>query len=199
MRTVTDAAAFRAQFPVLQRVSYLNAGTEGPLPQRAAEAVSQRIQAEVTGGRAGKAYMENVRGLAGDLRAGYARGLGADPADVALTGSTTDGVNTVLGGLALHPGDEIVTSDEEHPGLLAPLGRLKRVAGVSVTVVPFARIADAVSASTRLVACSHVSWVSGQVVDTAALSATGVFVLLDPAQGGRGGPGNLQALGCDFY
>src|SRR6201995_3367565 len=199
MRTVTDADAFRAQFPVLQRVSYRNAGTEGPLPQRAAEAVSQRIQAEVTGGRAGKAYMENVRGLAGDLRAGYARGLGADPADVALTGSTTDGVNTVLGGLALHPGDEIVTSDEEHPGLLAPLGRLKRVAGVSVTVAPFARIADAVSASTRLVACSHVSGGSGQVVDTAALAATGVPVLLDAAQGVGAVPVDVHALGCAFY
>src|SRR6202012_2958899 len=196
---VTEAAAVRAQFPVLQRVSYLNDGTEGPLPQRAGEAVSQRIQAEVTGGRAGKAYMENVRGLGGYPRAGYARLLGADPADVALTGSTTDGVNTVLGGLALHPGDEIVTSDEEHPGLLAPLGRLKRVAGVSVTVAPFARIADAVSASTRLVACSHVSWVSGQVVDTAALSATGVPVLLDAAQGVGAVSVDVHALGCAYY
>jgi len=199
MRGVTDPAAFRAQFPVLERVSYLNAGTEGPLSQQAAEAIALRIEAEVSGGRAGKAYMETVRGLAGDLRAGYARVLGADPADVALTGSTTDGVNTILGGLSLRPGDEIVTSDEEHPGLLAPLGRLKRVNGVSVTVAPFARIADAVSSSTRLVACSHVSWVSGQVVDTAALAATGVPVLLDAAQGVGAVPVDVHALGCAFY
>ena len=42
--------------------------------------------------------------------------------ELALTGSTTDGVNTVISGLDLRPGDEIITSDEEHPGLLAPLG-----------------------------------------------------------------------------
>ena len=199
MRGVTDPAAFRAQFPVLERVSYLNAGTEGPLSQRAADAVSERIAAEVTGGRAGKAYMEGVRGLAGDLRDGYARVLGCDPADVALTGSTTDGVNTILSGLTLHPGDEIVTSDEEHPGLLAPLGRLKRVAGVTVTVAPFARIADAVTSATRLVACSHVSWVSGQVVDTAALAATGVPFLLDAAQGVGAVPVDVHALQCAYY
>jgi L-cysteine/cystine lyase len=199
MGAVTDPAAFRAQFPVLERVSYLNAGTEGPLPQRAADVVAQRIESELTGGRAGKAYMEGVRGLAGDLRTGYARVLGCDPTDVALTGSTTDGVNTILGGLSLRPGDEIVTSDEEHPGLLAPLGRLKRLAGVTVTVAPFARIAEAVTASTRLVACSHVSWVSGQVVDSAALAATGVPVLLDAAQGVGAVAVDVHALQCAFY
>jgi L-cysteine/cystine lyase len=199
MGVVTDAAAFRAQFPVLERVSYLNAGTEGPLSQRAADAVAERIQSELTEGRAGKAYIERVRQLAGDLRAGYARAMGCDAADVALTGSTTDGVNTVLGGLSLRPGDEIVTSDEEHPGLLAPLGRLKRLAGVTVTVAPFARIADAVTSSTRLVACSHVSWVSGQVVDSAALAATGVPVLLDAAQGVGAVAVDVHALGCAYY
>jgi L-cysteine/cystine lyase len=199
MGAVTDAAAFRAQFPVLERVAYLNAGTEGPLPQRAADAVRERIEAEVTQGRSGKAYIEGVRGLAGDLRDAYAHVLGADPDDVALTGSTTDGVNTVLAGLSLRPGDEIVTSDEEHPGLLAPLGRLKRQVGVTVRVAPFARLAEAVTPSTRLVATSHVSWVNGQVVDSAALAATGVPLLLDAAQGIGAVPVDLDAMGCDFY
>lgn len=196
---MTDAAEFRAQFPVLERLSYLNAGTEGPMPQRAAEAVRERIDAELTGGRSGKAYMESVKDLAAQLRAGYARVLGCDVADVALTGSTTDGINTVLSGLDLRPGDEILTSDEEHPGLLAPLGRLQRLAGVRVRVVPFAEIAGDVTASTRLVAVSHVSWVSGRIVDSAALAATGVPVLLDAAQGVGAVPVDVHALGCAFY
>ena len=195
---MTDAAAFRAQFPVFASAAYLNAGTEGPLPQRAADAVKERIETELAQGRAGKAYMESVRGLAGDLREAYARVLGCDRVDLALTGSTTDGVNTVLAGLSLGPGDEIVTSDEEHPGLLAPLGRLKRVSGVTVRVEPFARIVEAVTASTQLVACSHVSWVSGQVVDSAALAATGVPVLLDAAQGIGAVAIDLEALGCAY-
>jgi selenocysteine lyase/cysteine desulfurase len=196
---MADAAAFRAQFPVLERAAYLNAGTEGPLPQRAGDAVRARIELEVSEGRAGKPYIEPLLEMAGDLRAGYARVLGCDPVDVALTGSTTDGVNTVLAGLDLRAGDEVVTSDEEHPGLLAPLARLKRVVGVDVKVVPFAEIAGEVTPSTRLVACSHVSWVGGKVVDAAALSATGVPVLLDAAQGVGAVPIDLDALGCAFY
>jgi selenocysteine lyase/cysteine desulfurase len=193
-----DAAEFRAQFPVLDGKAYLNAGTEGPLPRQAAEAVRARIDAEVTAGRCGKDYIESLRGLAGELRAGYARTLHADPSDVALTGSTTDGCNTILSGLDLRPGDQVVTSDEEHPGLLAPLGRLKR-AGVDVKLAPFAEIAEAVGPSTRLVAVSHVSWVSGRVVDTDALTATGVPFLLDAAQSIGAVPTDVEELGCAFY
>ena len=195
---MTDAAGFREQFPVLEKKSYLNAGTEGPLPRQAADAVRERIAAELEGGRCGMDYMTSVKELAAELRRGYARVMGADPGDVALTGSTTDGVNTILSGLDLRDGDEVITSDEEHPGLLAPLGRLKRN-GVTVRVVPFAEIATAVRPSTRLVAVSHVSWVSGQVVDCAALTATGVPFLLDAAQSIGAVPVDVHALGCAFY
>lgn len=196
---MTDPAQFRLQFPVLAAKAYLNAGTEGPLPRQAADAVRDRIEYELATGRCGMEYFTSLRELAAELRTAYARVLGADPGDVAITGSTTDGVNTILSGLDLRPGDEIVTSDEEHPGLLAPLGRLKRTAGVTVTVAPFAQLADAVTPSTRLIACSHVSWVSGRVVDTAALAATGVPMLLDAAQGVGAVPVDVAALGCAFY
>jgi L-cysteine/cystine lyase len=198
--TAADAArAFRAEFPVFERVSYLNAGSEGPIPRRAAEAVHSRVDQEAAGGRSGRAYMDEVLGLAEQLRAGYAAVLGCAPAEVALTGSTTDGVNTVIAALDLRPGDEVVTSDEEHPGLLAPLGRAVRRHGVNVRVVPFAEIAGEVTAATRLVACSHVSWVSGRVVDVAALAAGPAPVLLDAAQAIGAVPVDVYALGCDYY
>ena len=195
---MTDAADFRSQFPVFASRSYLNAGTEGPLPRQAAEAVRERIELEVLGGRCGADYMTSLKELASQLRGGYARVMHCDPSDVALTGSTTDGCNTILSGLDLRAGDEIVTSDEEHPGLLAPLGRL-RSRGVKVTLAPFAEIAGAVGSATRLVACSHVSWVSGLVVDTEALVATGVPFLLDAAQSIGAVPADVEALGCAFY
>jgi L-cysteine/cystine lyase len=194
-----DPQAFRAQFPVFERLSYLNAGTEGPLPRRAGEAVRLRIDLEVTQGRCGRSYIDEVMALADQVRAAYAEVLGCGEQEVALTGSTTDGVNTVIGGLDLRPGDEIVTSDEEHPGLLAPLGRARRRHGVEVKVAPFAQLADAVSSSSRLIACSHVSYVNGQVADVASLASTGVPVLLDAAQALGAIPVDVKALGCDFY
>ena len=196
---MTDPAAFRAQFPVLARYSYLNAGTEGPVPQAAADAVRARILSDTEEGRIGPSYFKENQELAASVRAGYADVIGADANEVALTGSTTDGLNTVLGGLALGRGDEILTTDQEHPGLLAPLRRAREVHGVTVRVVPFAETAGEVGPGTKLVACSHVSWVGGEVADIAAIKATGVPLVLDAAQSLGAVPVDVHALGCDFY
>ncbi|MDQ6606281.1 MAG: aminotransferase class V-fold PLP-dependent enzyme [Actinomycetota bacterium] len=196
---MTDPDAFRAQFPVLEQTSYLNAGTEGPLPQATAEAVHRRIDSEVGQGRCGPAYFEALKDLAAQVRAAYAQVIGAEAEEVALTGSTTDGVNTVIAGLHLQAGEEILTTDEEHPGLLAPLNLARRRHGITVRVVPFTELAGAVSPQTRLIACSHVSWVSGQVIDVSGLTANGVPVLLDAAQSIGAVPVDVKTLGCAFY
>jgi L-cysteine/cystine lyase len=193
------APSFRQQFPVLERFAYLNAGTEGPVPQAVEDAVRARVHLDLTDGRVGKDYFDEVMELAGLARAGYATAMGADPGEVALTNSTTYGVNTVLAGLSLSAGDEVVTSDQEHPGLLVPLRRAQAVHGVKVRMVPFAELPGEVGAGTRLIACSHVSWVGGEVMDVAALVATGVPVLLDAAQALGAIPVDVHELGVDYY
>jgi L-cysteine/cystine lyase len=189
----------RAEFPVLDRIAYLNAGTDGPVPKRAAAAASASIAAQAAAGRAGKSHFEALQRMRADLRERAAALMSCAPGEVALTHSTTDGMNLVLRGLGLGRGDEVVTSDEEHPGLLAPLASLARERGVAVKFAPFAAIADAVTPRTKLVACSHVSWINGQVVDAAALAATGVPLLLDGAQGLGAVRVDPQLLGCAFY
>jgi L-cysteine/cystine lyase len=104
----------------------------------------------------------------------------------------------VVAGLDLNAGEEILTTEEEHPGLLAPLARARIRHGVAVRVVPFAELPGAVSPATRLIACSHVSWVSGRIMDVPALAASGVPVLLDGAQGLGAVPVNVGELGCAF-
>jgi selenocysteine lyase/cysteine desulfurase len=194
-----EPETFRAQFPVLERLAYLNAGTVGPVPARATEAAGRQLSLQRDQGRCGRPYFEATLDLASRLRASYAEALGCDADAVALTGSTTDGVNTVLAGLHLGAGEEILTSDEEHPGLLAPLARARSIHGVRIRVAPFAQIAAEIRPETRLVACSHVSWASGQVVDTTALAASSKPVLLDAAQALGALPSPVGQPGCDFY
>jgi selenocysteine lyase/cysteine desulfurase len=189
----------RAEFPVLDRIAYLNAGTDGPIPQRAAAAAATSIAEQADAGRAGKPHFERVMEIREDLRRRAAWLMGCPPGEIALTHSTTDGMNLVLRGLRLGPGDEVLTSDEEHPGLLAPLAALEAETGISVKFAPFADVANAVGPQTKLIACSHVSWINGQVVDTAALAATGVPVLLDGAQGLGAIRVDPAELGCAFY
>lgn len=191
--------SLRSEFPVLERLSYLNAGSVGPSPRAAANAAVAEVRGQVEGGLVGVAQFERQIELAARLRERAAALLGADPGEVALTGATTDGVNAVIGGLELGPGDEVLTSDEEHPGLLAPLAAARERRGISVRLVPFDELAGAADPATRLIACSHVSWHTGRVADTAALAAAGPPVLLDGAQGLGAIAFDVRSLGCDFY
>jgi selenocysteine lyase/cysteine desulfurase len=191
-----DPAAFRAQFPVFERFAYLNAGTDGPIPRAAGDAAAAALESQVADGRV-YTHFEARRALLDDLREGYARVLDCEAADVALTTSTSEGLGTVLGGLDLGPGDEIVTSDSEHPGLLGPL-IVARSRGVTVRAVPFAQLAEAVGATTTLVACSHVNWLTGELAP-AELAEVPVPVILDGAQGAGAIAVDLRALGCVAY
>ena len=189
----------RDEFPALERIAYMNAGTAGPVPRRGLEAAEASLRSQADQGRSGKPHWDALNATRTAIREHAARLLGCAATSVALTPSTTDGLNLVLHGLRLGPGDEVVTSDEEHPGLLAPLAALAIERGVVVKFAPFAEIADAVSKATRLVACSHVSWVGGKVIDTEALRATGVPLLYDGAQGLGAIPLDVGELGCAFY
>lgn len=192
-----DASALRAEFPVLAHLAYLNAGTDGPLPAQAVRAAREELERQAAGGRA-RAHFERRGELARQLRGAYAQLLGAEPRDVALTTCTSEGVAQVVAGMPLREGDEILTSDEEHPGLLGPLGAARELRGVTVREVPLARIAAEVSEHTRLVACPHVGWLSGALAP-AELAQSPVPVLLDGAQGLGAIALDVAQLGCDAY
>jgi selenocysteine lyase/cysteine desulfurase len=189
----------RAQFPVLERVAYLNAGTNGPAPRAAVEAAEASLREQVELGRSSKPWFEHQVERIGQLRERVAALVGATPADVAVTSSTTDGVNAVLHAVDIRPGDEILTSDEEHPGVLGPLATARDTRGARVRVVPFEELPDAVGPETRFVVCSHVSWATGRVMDTGPLAASDAIVALDGAQGLGAVRLDMHALGCDFY
>jgi selenocysteine lyase/cysteine desulfurase len=191
-------AALRAQFPVLERLAYLNAGTNGPLPREAIVAARVQLERELTDGRAGVPHFERRAQLAEELRAGYAELVGCAPAELALTTSTTEGIARVLLAIGLRPGEEIVTTEEEHPGVLGPL-LAQRARGVEVRLAPWAQVADAVGPRTQLVVCSHVSWRSGRYAPLDALKALDVPVLLDGAQGAGAVPVDVGALGAAAY
>jgi L-cysteine/cystine lyase len=152
------------------------------------------LQADLARGRFGKPYFEKMLELRAEVRRRIASLLGVATESVALTTSTTEACNIVLSGLGLLPGDEVVTTDEEHFGLLGAL----HSSGARVVVAPTSRVLEAVTPDTRLVALSHVSWVTGNRLDPGRVqSETGVPVLVDGAQSAGTIP--VEAGGFDFY
>jgi L-cysteine/cystine lyase len=192
-----EIARLRDEFAVLRRLAYLNAGSDGPVPAGALLAARAELDRQASDGRF-IAHFERRRQLCDALRAAYAGLLGCTPEDVALTTSTSEAISIAIAGLQLGSGDEIVTSDEEHPGLLGPLQAARDLRGVTVRVVPLDAVADAVGPATRLVACSHVSWMTGALAP-AALADVDPPVLLDGAQGIGAVPVDVGDLACDLY
>ena len=152
----------RAQFPVLERWRVPERGHERAARARDArggrgEAAAPRL---ATGAAAG-------RTSSGCSRCATRRGrrsracFGAPVENVALVYSTTDACNVVLAGLGLGPGDEIVTTDEEHFGMLGPLAasgarvRLAKTLGRPPDEHLDAILAE-IGPRTRLLAISHV-------------------------------------------
>jgi L-cysteine/cystine lyase len=193
----------RALFPVLERVAYLNAGTFGPLARATADAIAEQLRRDVEDGRGGKPYIDDVLAARSTLRALMAELLATTPDHVALTSSTTDACNIVLGGLDLQPEDEIVTTDAEHFGLAGPLhasGANVRVACVQELGPEEAleAIVTEITPRTRLVAISHVLWTTGVALDVHALKErTGLPILVDGAQSAGAVPVEVDAL--DYY
>lgn len=176
-----EFAAARAQFPVLERIAYLNAGTFGPLARATLRALEHELAHDGREGRTGGPWFERVLARREDLRSSLAALIDADPARIALTNSTTESCNIVVGGLRLGRGDRVVTTNAEHPGLLLPL----HTSGAEVVVVPpdADAIVAAVDGRTRLVAVSQVLWTDGTVLPVRAIrAAIDVPILVDGAQ-----------------
>jgi selenocysteine lyase/cysteine desulfurase len=193
----------RAQFPVFERFAYLNAGTNGPLSRATVEAIERWNRRDLEEGRGGKSYFESILELREQARRALAGIIQAAPEQVALVSSTTNACNIVLSGLRLTEDDEVVTTDGEHFGLIGPL--LASPAKVRVAPVRNAPpqeapgiILDRVTERTRLIAISHVSWVTGNSLRPEELrSRTELPILLDGAQ--SAGAVEVEAGPYDFY
>jgi L-cysteine/cystine lyase len=196
-------AEARAQFPVLDRVAYLNAGSMGPLARGTVEAMVARLTIDLEQGRGGKPYIDEMVALRNRVRAGLGRLIGVPAENVALTTATTEGCNIVLAGLRLAAEAEVVTTDTEHFGLLGPLqasGARVRVARIR-TLPPeqaLESILAEVGPRTRLIALSHVSWQTGNVLPVEELrEETTLPILVDGAQ--SAGAIGVDASRYDFY
>jgi L-cysteine/cystine lyase len=186
----------RGQFPVLEQYAYLQAGSVGPLARGTLQAIVADEEWGLHNGRGSLERFMRLLETREALRAEVAALVGVSPELVALTASTTDGCNIVLAGLELGADDEIVTTTDEHFGLLGPL----HTSGARVVVADPDpdRIAAAVTRKTRLIALSHVLWTTGAVLPVHELRAsTGLPILVDGAQSVGAIP--VDVRGLDYY
>jgi L-cysteine/cystine lyase len=211
--TLTDAklATVRHGVPITERIAYLNAGAHGPVTAAAGAAIVRATEDEVNEGRLGSLAFRRAAELKTATRTQFARILGCSAEDIALTTSTTAGVDIACLGLNWHAGDEIITTTVEHMGGLGVQYILESRYGVRVRFadvgVAGERLLDSIESvlneRTRLIVVSHVSWSAGIVLPLREIAdlahRVGALLVVDGAQSGGAIPINVRALGVDAY
>jgi L-cysteine/cystine lyase len=213
MPDAEKVAAIRQLLPATGSGIYLNAGTCGPLLSEALRAMDEQAANELAVGRAKIdgfiAFMDRMA----EARSSVAAALVADPDDIALTHSTTDGINLVLSALPWERGDRVVTTNQEHPGVLGPLQALRDRLGVEVETVDIgdggdpqlvvAGIRRALERPARAVVVSHVLWTTGAILPAGAIGTlargAGSVSIIDGAQSAGAIPVALDEMDVDAY
>ena len=206
-------AAVRDALPATAAGIYLNTGTAGPLPRETAAAMAEVAEWELTTGRAHVSLLPETLERMAEARAAVAAILTSDIDTVALTHSTTDGMNIGTWGIDWRAGDRAVTSSLEHPGGVGPLYVARDRFGVDLAIVDVGDGGDddrtltafeaAITPGTRLVSISHVAWSTGAVLPVARIAelahARGALVVVDGAQSAGAMPVDPDAIGADVY
>ncbi|PVH27943.1 cysteine desulfurase [Pararhodobacter oceanensis] len=217
-----DVEAVRRDFPILSRkvnnrpLVYLDSGASAQKPQMVIDAITTAYSQEYSNVHRGLHYLSN---LATDkyeaVRGTVQRFLNAGSEDeILFTSGTTEAINLIAYGWAMprmQAGDEIILSVMEHHANIVPWHFLRERQGVKLVWVDIeadgsldpARVLEAITPRTKLIAVSHMSNVLGTVVDIKTIAegarAQGIPVLADGSQAAVHMPVDVQDLGVDFY
>ncbi len=206
-------AAVRDALPATGAGIYLNTGTTGPLPAESMQEMRDAEDWELRLGRATPAHWEDVLTRMEEARGVLAALVGGDPSGIALTHSTTAGLNIAAWAVDWRPGDRAVTTNQEYPGALGPLVAVRDRFGVDLVTVDLGDGADesalldafdaAITPNTRLVCLSHVTHATGIRLPLREIGELaqrrGAWFAVDGAQAAGAVPVDVEGLGCDFY
>jgi cysteine desulfurase / selenocysteine lyase len=173
-RLAADENLRRREFPICARTIYCAHAADAPLPRRVAEAMKESVERASIDAREYEHELERIA----ETRTLVARLLGADEEEIAFTGPTASGLNTVANGLDWKPGDEIVCYLDDYPANVYPWLALERQ-GVKPVLLETARIGEitpeiverALTEQTKLVALASANYCSGYRIDLEGVGA----------------------------
>ena len=203
---MADFDELRSRFPLLGQKTYLNSGSYAALADSVRAAFVAYLDDRLAVGANWDVWVARNEAV----RRGLATVLRADPDEVAVTTSTTAGINAIASALDFSGDrDTIVTSDLEFP-TNAQIWHAQEPRGARVIHVALDaggwispdRFAEVIDERTRLVAVTHVGFRNGARLDAAAIAriahARGALMLLDCYQSVGSMTVDVKALDVDF-
>jgi kynureninase len=199
---------YRDEFPIFREACYLNSCSLGALSRRTRMAHGEYLDQWERRGAA--AWYDTWLPAIEQLRAGYARVVGAAPQDISIHSSISAALSVVAESLDYRRRPKVVTTSLDFPTVAyqwlakAPRGiEVEIVDSPDGIIVPLERLAAAIDDRTALVATSHVFFTSGAIQDLPALAALvrahGAMLLVDGYQAAGQLPVDVRTAGVDFY
>jgi selenocysteine lyase/cysteine desulfurase len=182
--------AIRGEFPIFEHTTYANSCSQGALSNRVRAAAEEWLEGWDANGAEWDFWVERNEAA----RSAFAGLVHADPDDVAVTTSVSQGVSALVSALDLSgERNRIVISEYEFPtvGQIAHAQELRGAEVVHVRPeadgrIPLEHFAEAIDERTALVCCTAVSFRSGHRNDVTAIAQLGhehgAIVLADSYQ-----------------
>jgi selenocysteine lyase/cysteine desulfurase len=201
----------RSHFNIVDHMTFMNNGTEGPSPTAVVSEMARLIQeiAEDPANNYRRPELELVREK-------VAAFVGASPDEITLTRSTSEGMNIFANGLDWKAGDEVLVNNHEHGGGLGPYRTLEKRYGIKMVTMDVSPLspyqsakqildlyANAITPRTKVIMVSHIPYVTGAVLPVKELADLahnrGILISVDGAHPLGMLDLNLHAMGVDHY
>lgn len=199
-------------FAVGRNVIYLNTASASPSPGVVTDAVVHHVW-EMEKAPSNSLYT-NLAAQVEPVRASLAKMFGCDAEEVAITRNATDALDTILLGVPLRSGDEVLTTTQDYWAMLDALEQRRLREGITVKKITIPTppeamddlalaFEQAISPATKLILLSHPVNLTGQFLPVKRICefahARGIEVLVDGAQA-IGHIALKQAdLDCDYF
>lgn len=210
----------RDQFSLSKDKVFFNPGTVGAMPRVVVDKMVEHLRyiAEHVADWGYKddnreEFISGYNNLLG-IRTKVGKLINVNAGEIAMTDNVTHGMSYLANGLTLQPGDEILTTNQEHPGGQSGFLLKEKRYGVAVkTVIVPKPIADAAEAydvivkaltpKTKVLMLSHMISGSGAILPVKELcteaSKRGIFTILDGAQTIGQIKVDVREINCDAY
>lgn len=148
------------------------------------------------------------------VRSGLAAQFGCDPEEMAITRNASEALETMILGLDLKRGDEVIVTDQNYPRMLTTWGQRARRDGIVIKTITFDvpppsrqylvdRFAEAITPRTRVIEVTHITNLTGQIMPVQQIVAMarpkGIAVFVDGAHAFAHFPFTRDELQCDYY
>jgi len=210
----------RDQYMLSKDQVFFNPGTIGVMPRVVVDRVAKHMNYVATN-PAEWAYKDDnaERFITGYQHLLFIRNkvgklLNGDPKNIALTDNTTHAMSYIAQGMNLKPGDEIITSNQEHGGGISSWKVREQRDGAVVKIVEIPKpihsneevidiIVKSFTSKTRVLMLSHMISGSGAILPAKEICAEakkrGIFTVLDGAQTTGHIKVDLKDIDCDAY